>query len=67
MNRKGSRRTRSRDDLAVLVFGVLGLAASPAALAHDRGGPGQPGAHDASSDGFSFLRKHLPKRLVSSD
>jgi hypothetical protein len=66
MNRKYSNKASVRSVLAVLVVVILGLAASPAALAIDRGGPGQPGAQPTATDGFSLLpRKHLPGRFVS--
>jgi hypothetical protein len=45
MNRKYCKEASVRRVLTVLVVGVMGLAASPAALADDRGGPGQPDAH----------------------
>jgi hypothetical protein len=66
MNRNCSKNVRARSVLAVLVVGVLGLAASPAALAKDRGGPGQPGAQQAASDmSPGFPRKLLSRRSVS--
>jgi uncharacterized protein HemX len=49
---------------ALAVAGALALAASPAALADNRGGPGQPGADDAANNA-PFKRKHIPKRFVS--
>jgi hypothetical protein len=52
--------------MALLVVGALGLAASPAALAKDRGGPGQPGAQHAASDKSPVLpRTFLTSRSVS--
>jgi hypothetical protein len=67
MYRKCSTNVRARAALAVLVVGVLGLAASPAALAMDRGGPGQPGAQQAASDDFLPVlpRKNLSLHFVS--
>jgi hypothetical protein len=66
MNWKSSKNGGARSVVAVLVVGVLGLAASPAALASDRGGPGQPGAQHVATDGFPVLpRKLLPRRSVS--
>ena len=48
------------------IVGTLGLAASPAALAEDRGGPGQPGAQQSASDSSRVLpRKFLTSRSVS--
>jgi hypothetical protein len=48
------------------MFGALGLAASPAALAKDRGGPGQPGTQTAFSNGFTlFTRRFDLRRLVA--
>jgi hypothetical protein len=41
---RSSRNARARLVLAVVMFGALGLVASPAALTKDRGGPGRPGA-----------------------
>lgn len=38
-----SRRQRRSRALALLSIAALALAASPGALAHDRGGPGAPG------------------------
>jgi hypothetical protein len=66
MHRNCSKNVRARSVLAVLVVGALGLAASPAALAKDRGGPGQPGAQQAASDKSPGLpRKLLSRRSVS--
>lgn len=66
MNRNHRKNTSVRRALAVLVVGLLGLAASPAALAHDRGGPGLPGSQQATCNGFVPLPlKHVPKRFVS--
>jgi hypothetical protein len=50
MNRKYCKEASVRRVLRVLVVGDMGLAASPAALANDRGGPGQPGPYVSSSD-----------------
>ena len=61
MNRNCSKNVQARSVLAVLVVGALGLAASPAALAKDRGGPGQPGAQQAASD----TSPGLPRKLLS--
>jgi hypothetical protein len=61
-----SKSTKARSVLALLVVGALGLAASPAALAKDRGGPGQPGAQHAASDKSPVLpRTFLTSRSVS--
>jgi hypothetical protein len=54
MNRSCRKSSKRRTVLTVLVFVLVGLAASPAALADDRGGPGQPGAY-ADSSGFPSL------------
>jgi hypothetical protein len=60
------KSTKARSVLALLVAGALGLAASPAALANDRGGPGQPGAQQAASDRSQVLpRGFLTSRSVS--
>ena len=48
--------------LALLGTTALGLAASPAALAIDRGGPGSPNAQQVSA--FLPVSK-LPQRFVS--
>jgi hypothetical protein len=47
MQRSSTRNARARLVLAVVMFGALGLVASPAALAMDRGGPGRS---DAQTD-----------------
>ena len=61
-----SKSAKARSVLALLVVGALGLAASPAALAKDRGGPGQPGAQQSASDRSQVLpRKFLTSRSVS--
>ena len=66
MYRNYNKTMKARSVLALLVVGVLGLAASPAALAKDRGGPGQPGAQHAASDSSPVLpRKFLTSRSVS--
>jgi hypothetical protein len=67
MHRRHCTKARARSLLAVLVVGALGLAASPAALAKDRGGPGQPGAQQQRvSDKKPVLpRKLRPGRSVS--
>jgi hypothetical protein len=66
MHRSYMKRTRARSVLALLVVGVLGLAASPAALAKDRGGPGQPGAQQSAADRSPVLpRTFLTSRSVS--
>jgi hypothetical protein len=44
MQRSSTRKARTRLVLAVVMFGALGLVASPAAFTKDRGGPGGPGA-----------------------
>ena len=66
MNRKHSIKGTSRKLLAVLTVVALGLAASPAALAAGRGGPGQPGAQQQAYDSLPVLpRKVLSLRFVS--
>ena len=47
MNRRQSITRSSRTLLVFLTVVALGLAASPAALAAERGGPGQPGVQRA--------------------
>jgi hypothetical protein len=60
------KSTKARSALALLVVGALGLAASPASLAKDRGGPGQPGAQQSASDKSSVLPcTFLTSRSVS--
>jgi hypothetical protein len=67
MNRKSISPASARILLAVLAIGALGLAASPTALAHERGGPGRPGLErSAAPQGDPVLpRKFLPRRSVS--
>ena len=65
MNRINSSTRNRRTSVAVLAFVVLGLAASPAALAKDRGGPGQPGAQQAYDSLPVLPRKVLSPRSVS--
>ena len=66
MYRNHSKSAKARVVLAPLVVGALGLAASPAALAKDRGGPGQPGAQQSASDRSPGLPcKFLTSRSVS--
>jgi hypothetical protein len=61
-----SKSGKARNVLAILVVGALGLAASPAALANDRGGPGQPGAQRAAFDNSPVpSRKFLKSHSVS--
>jgi hypothetical protein len=62
MNRKNCSRRTARNVLAILTVGALGLAASPAALAKDRGGPGQPGAQKVTA---SVGLPVLPRKLLS--
>ena len=61
MYQRTRSRERARSLLVVLTVGLLGLAASPAALASDRGGPGQPGAQATTSEGLPVL----PHKLLS--
>ena len=66
MYRNHNKNAKARGVLALLVVGVLGLAASPAALAKDRGGPGQPGAQRSANDSSPALPcKFLTSRSVS--
>jgi hypothetical protein len=52
--------------LAVLTVAALGLAASPTALAIERGGPGQPGVQQTALQSPPVLPlKLLPGRSVS--
>jgi len=65
MQRTGGNSTGARAILVVLVVGVMGLAASPTALARDRGGPGQPGTQQAAPMPFCSLPPLKAPRLVS--
>lgn len=51
--------------LALLSITVLGLAASPTALAGERGGPGAPSVQQLSPDALLHLLRKLPQRLAS--
>jgi hypothetical protein len=48
--------------LALLGTTALGMAASPAALASERGGPGSPNAHQLTASAFLPVSK-LPQRF----
>jgi hypothetical protein len=48
--------------LALLGTTALGMAASPAALAHERGGPGSPNAQQVTASAFLPVSK-LPQRF----
>jgi hypothetical protein len=66
MNGNRYKKASARRVLAVLVTGLLGLAASPAALAMDRGGPGQPGTQQSAYYAMPVLpTKFVPNRFVS--
>jgi hypothetical protein len=56
--------TRFSRALTLLSTTALGLAASPAALASDRGGPGSPNAQQVNASAFLPVSK-LPQRFVS--
>jgi hypothetical protein len=60
----GKRTTRQRLSLVVFLFTVLALAASPAALAAKRGGPGAPTIQATSGVYLPVIRTAL-LRLVS--
>jgi hypothetical protein len=61
-----NKNARANLSLAVLMFGALGLAASPTALAKERGGPGRPGDQKASSDTSTFVPRTFDlRRFVS--
>jgi hypothetical protein len=60
----GKSARRSSRVLALLSTTALGLAASPTALAFERGGPGTPSAQQVSASAFFPVSK-LPQRLVS--
>ena len=63
-SRKG--RVAGRTGLVVLVFTILALAASPAALAADRGGPGALTVQDSGLFGVYLpVIRTAPLRFVS--
>jgi hypothetical protein len=60
------RRMAGRTSLVVLVFTILALAASPAALAAERGGPGALTVQDSGLFGVYLpVIRTAPLRLVS--
>jgi hypothetical protein len=60
------KRTAARTSLVVLVFTILALAASPAALAAKRGGPGALTVQDSSLFGVYLpVIRTAPLRFVS--
>jgi hypothetical protein len=69
MNTRSSKRrgamARTSRALALLSFTALALAASPAALADERGGPGTPSAQQLTSSGYFPLVPKAPLRLAS--
>lgn len=62
----GSERAKRRLSNLLPAFGTtaLGLAASPATFAFDRGGPGSPAAQQFSASAFLPVSK-LPQRYLS--
>jgi hypothetical protein len=59
MNRKQRIKRSSRTLLVLLTVVALGLAASPAALAAKRGGPGQPGVQP------TYVSVPIPLKILS--
>ena len=60
----GKTTRRLSRGLALLSTTALGLAASPTALAFERGGPGSPSAQRRDASAFLPVSK-LPQRFVS--
>jgi hypothetical protein len=69
MNTRSSKRKgtmpRTSRGLALLSVTALALAASPAALADDRGGPGTPSAQQLTSSVFFPVTPKAPLRFAS--
>jgi hypothetical protein len=69
MNTPSSKRQKTTQRtgraLALLSVAALALAASPAALAADRGGPGTPRAQELTSSVFFPVISKSPLRFVS--
>jgi hypothetical protein len=68
MNVNGNRQLRKRKisrALVLLSITALALAASPAALADDCGGPGAPSADELSSSSFFLGPRKSPLRFAS--
>ena len=59
MNRKRSITRSTRPLVVLLIVVALGLAASPAALAAERGGPGQPGVQR------TYVSDSIPLKVLS--
>jgi hypothetical protein len=51
--------------LALLSITALGLAASPTALAGERGGPGTPGVQQLNADTYFPVPRKLLQRYAS--
>lgn len=51
--------------LALLSIAVLGLAASPTALAGERGGPGAPSVQKSNADAYFPVYRTLFQRYAS--
>jgi hypothetical protein len=65
-SRSSKRRVAGRTSLVVLVFTTLALAASPAALAAERGGPGALTVQESGLFGVYLpVIRTAPLRLVS--
>jgi hypothetical protein len=68
MNTRTKRQgtmARTARGLALLSVTAVALAASPAALAEDRGGPGTPSAQQLTSSVFFPVYPKAPLRLAS--
>ncbi len=66
-NSSTKRKRRLGSTLALLSITALALAASPTALAHDRGGPGAPSVQQLSNPFSLGLRKSLLRYASWSD
>jgi hypothetical protein len=64
-NCSSKKRNAGRTSLLVLGITALALAASPAALAAERGGPGAPTVQAGSLGVYLPLIRTVPLRLVS--
>jgi len=64
-NHCSRKRTAGRTSLVVLGLTLLALAASPAALAAKRGGPGAPTVQSSGLGVYLPVIRTAPLRLVS--
>jgi hypothetical protein len=63
--RKHGKKAGPVRTLALLAITALALAASPTALADDRGRPGAPSVQQSNANTFSFVLRKSLLRLVS--